>query len=90
MKRFEKNKHIYLTNINSLLKNDLVFNKYSLKKYNYWKFLKKKPISKKNIVTTCAITGARKRTYKKNGLNRHVFRNQYLKQTFNYWNINSW
>lgn len=42
----------------------------------------KKKISEKNIISTCQVTGNKKRTYRATGLNRHFVRTKYIRQQF--------
>lgn len=50
----------------------------------------KKKISEKNIISTCMITGNKKKIQKNIKLNRHFIRSIYLKKEFLIWNKLSW
>lgn len=54
------------------------------------KKIRRKKVSEKNLISTCFVTGNKKRTYKNTGLNRHFVRTKYIRKDFTIWTKRNW
>lgn len=58
--------------------------------YNTINNIRKKKLNEGTVVSTCLVTGQKKKIQKKINLNRHFLRTKYLKQNFLIWSKKTW